>query len=124
MLRTLKQRSVLFLVSDFVDASAESAIKAAATRHDLIIIEVFDPRDDELPKVGPVPLRDAETGKLGIVSGKRLAKEHAERRASEREELRRLTRRMNVDHVTVRTDRPYLSTLVDFFERRRRRLSR
>jgi len=124
LLRTLKQRSVLFLISDFVDASAENAIKAAATRHDLIVIEIYDPRDDVLPNVGPVPLRDAETGDIQVISGARAAEEHARRRSRQRANLRTLTRRLNVDLLEVRTDRPYLSTLVQFFERRRRRLAR
>jgi len=124
LLRTLKQRSVLFLISDFVDAAAESAIKAAATRHDLIVIEIYDPRDDQLPNVGPVPLRDAETGRVRLISGARAANEHRARRERERHQLRQLTRRLNVDLLEVRTDRPYLSTLVQFFDRRRRRLAR
>src|SRR5215210_1173923 len=124
VLATLKRRSVLFVVSDFVNAPCTRALKSAAARHDLIILEIVDPRDVEIPNVGPVVLRDAETGEVGVVDGKRLARKHAERRQVERGELSRLTKRLGVDHLELRTDRPYLQTLVAFFDQRRRRMRR
>jgi uncharacterized protein (DUF58 family) len=124
ILATLKRRSVLFLISDFVGAPCQSALKAAAARHDLVVVEIVDPRDLELPAVGPVVLADAETGRLALVDGRRAAREHRERRRREREELARLTRRLGVDRLELRTDRPYIGTLLAFFEQRRRRLAR
>ena len=124
VLSVLRKRSVLFVLSDFLDTSCATALKQAAARHDLIVLEVVDPKDDELPAVGPVVLQDAETGRRAVVSGRRLARDHARRRAHQRDELRQLTRRLGVDHLELRTDRPYLAPLVSFFERRRRRLSR
>lgn len=123
-LANLKRRSVLFLISDFVAAPCEKALKAAAARHDVVVIEIVEPRDGELPRVGPVVLRDAETGALGLVSGKRLAERHAEARRRERAQLRSLTRRLGLDHLELRTDRPYLAPLVAFFAARRKRLAR
>jgi uncharacterized protein (DUF58 family) len=99
-------------------------LKAAAARHDLIVVEIVDPRDLEIPEVGPVVLRDAETGRTALVHGRRLARRHAERRRRERAELARLVRRLGVDHLELRTDRPYLGTVLGFFEQRRRRLRR
>jgi uncharacterized protein (DUF58 family) len=124
VLATLKRRSVLFLISDFLGAPCSRALKAAAARHDLIVVEIVDPRDQELPAVGPVVLRDAETGATALVDGRRLGRRHAERRSREREELTRLVRRLGVDHLELRTDRPYLATVLSFFEQRRRRLQR
>jgi uncharacterized protein (DUF58 family) len=123
-LATLKQRSVLFVLSDFLGTSYAHALKRAAARHDLVVVEVLDPRDLELPAVGPVLLRDAESGRTALVNGRRAARAHAEQRAAERAALRALTRRLGVDHLELRTDRPYLAPLVAFFERRRRRLGR
>jgi uncharacterized protein (DUF58 family) len=124
VLATLKRRSVLFLLSDFLGSPASRALKAAAARHDLILIEIADPRDAELPAVGPVVLRDAETGETALVDGRRLGRDHRERRQRDRAELQRLTRRLGVDRLELRTDRPYLSALLSFFEQRRRRLGR
>ncbi len=123
-LATLKQRAVLFVISDFVAAPCERALKAAAARHDLVVVELVDPLDLELPAVGPIVVRDAETGRAAIVSGRRARRAHAEARAAERATLRKLLRRLGVDHLELRTDRPYLAPLVAFFEARRRRLAR
>jgi uncharacterized protein (DUF58 family) len=124
VLATLKRRAVLFVISDFLDSPANHALKAAAARHDLILIEIVDPRDQELPAVGPVVLRDAETGETALVDGRHLARGHRERRQRERAELLRLARGVGADRLELRTDRPYLGTVLAFFEQRRRRLSR
>ena len=125
VLGTLKRRAVLFLISDFLDAACPAALKAAAARHDVIVVEIVDPRDNELPVSGPVVLEDAETGRVALVDGSpRGARLHRERRERERQELSRLTRKLGVDHLELRTDRPYVNTLLAFFEQRRKRLGR
>lgn len=124
VLKTLKQRAVVFLISDFLDSLPAGALKAAAARHDVVVIEIFDPKDHEPPATGPVVLRDAETGRLAVLSGRRWIRAHAELRARERGELHQLLRKLGIDHLEIRSDRPYIGPLVDFFEKRRRRLSR
>ena len=126
-LKTLKGRAVVFLISDFLATGYAAALKAASSRHDLIVLEIVDPRDGEFPAGGPVVLRDAETGRVALVGppgGGRLSRRHAARRSRERQALVRLARRLGVDHLEIRTDRPYLPPLLGFFERRRRRLER
>ena len=124
VLATLKRRSVLFFISDFLGPVPVRALKAASARHDLILVEIVDPRDQEIPAVGPVVLRDAETGETALVSGKRLARRHAEERRREREDLARWTRKLGIDRLELRTDRPYINTLMAFFEQRKKRLRR
>ena len=125
VLGTLKRRAVLFLISDFMNAACPNALKAAAARHDVIVIEIVDPRDNQLPETAPVVLEDAETGQIALVGGgRRAARQHREKRGRERRELARLTRRLGVDHLELRTDQPYITTLLAFFEQRRRRLGR
>jgi len=124
VLATLKRRSVLFVLSDFLSPGALTSFKSAAARHDLVAVEIVDPRDQGLPAVAPVVLRDAESGAPRLVHGRRLAAEHRRWRAEERERFRSLVRRLRVDHLELSTDRPYLAPLVTFFERRRRRLGR
>lgn len=124
VLATLKRRSVLFVISDFLGSPCTRALKAAAARHDVVVVEIVDPRDEEIPKVGPVVLRDAETGRTALVSGRRLARQHAEQRRREREELLRITRKLGIDRLELRTDRPYINTLLAFFEQRKKRLRR
>jgi uncharacterized protein (DUF58 family) len=124
-LGALSRRAVVFLISDFVATPYATAVKAAAARHDLVVMEIADPRDQELPpSPAAVVLRDAETGRAAVVDGRRAGRRFAERRRAERTALARLTRRLGVDHLELRTDRPYLAPLVAFFEARRRRLAR
>jgi uncharacterized protein (DUF58 family) len=124
VLATLKQRAVLFVLSDFLASSYASSLKAASARHDVIAVELLDPREIELPAVAPVVLEDAETGHTALVHGARLARAYARQRETERTRLRQLLRHLRIDHLELRTDRPYLPTLVRFFEERRRRARR
>ncbi|MCP4654132.1 MAG: DUF58 domain-containing protein [bacterium] len=123
-LRNLKQRAVVFLISDFLDTLPSGALTAAAARHDVIAVEIFDPGDHAPPSRGPVVLRDAESGRLATLSSRRLVREHTQRRRRERDEFQQLLGQLGVDHLEIRTDRPYLGTLVGFFAERRRRFQR
>jgi len=125
VLRILKQRAVLFVISDFLaPLGTAQGFKEAAARHDLIMMEIQDPRDQALPRVPAVPLRDAETGRIALVSGRKAAERHAADVAARRTRLRGLSRGLGIDHLVLPTDHAYLPTLVNFFERRRRRLER
>jgi uncharacterized protein (DUF58 family) len=121
-LANLRQRAVLFVVSDFVGTPPVEALKRAAARHDVVVLEIVDPRDLELPAVGPVVVEDAETGRRAIVDGRRAAAAEATRVRRERGALDQAIARLGVDRLVLRTDRPYLPELVAFFERRERRL--
>ncbi len=123
-LANLKRRSVLFLISDFVATTCSTALKAAAVRHDLVVIEIVDPRDIEPPTGGPVVLADAETGRIALAGGALFARSERERRTRERSDLARLTAKIGADRLELRTDRPYLPQLVAFFEARKKRLRR
>ena len=123
-LGSLHQRAVLFLVSDFVGQVPENALKKAAARHDVVVLEISDPRDLEIPRVGPVVLEDAESGRIALVDGRRAATAEAERVRGERERLEALLARLGVDRLRLRTDRPYFPELLAFFERRERRRRR
>jgi len=58
-----RQQSIAFVLSDFLDANYEDALKVTAKKHDVIGIKVYDKMDMELPKIGMVQVRDAESGK-------------------------------------------------------------
>ncbi len=124
VLATLKQRCVLFVISDFMATPFTRALKSAAARHDVIAVEIQDPHDLEPPTTAPVLLQDAETGSLAVVGGRSWRRRLAERREEGHRELVALTRKLGIDRLELRTDRPYLAPLVAFFERRRRRLAR
>src|SRR5512135_932879 len=61
------KRSVVFLISDLLDQGFEQSLKAANRKHDVVIIQILDPREKELPKAGILELRDAETGEITFI---------------------------------------------------------
>jgi uncharacterized protein (DUF58 family) len=123
--RIARRRAVAFLVSDFLAPSSqyERALRIASRRHDLIPVTVTDPLEEALPAVGLVELEDPETGELVVfdTSGPEGRAFAVESRAL-RERRETLFRRLDLDAISVRTDRPYLPALTSFFEARARRL--
>jgi uncharacterized protein (DUF58 family) len=120
-----KRRAVAFLVSDFMAEGYEAPLRIANRRHDVIAVTVTDPREESLPDVGLVHVRDAESGREVLVDtgDGAVRKKYAlagERRAAQREEIFRRTR---VDAIHVRTDRDYIDEIYRFFRMRERRFA-
>src|SRR5258707_9686864 len=103
--RVLHRRTIVFLLSDFLDCGFESAFKRTGRRHDLIAVRVADAREEELPPVGLVELEDAETGAHVLLdTGSRRVREAYRRAAAERREtLRKLANSAGVDLIEVST---------------------
>jgi uncharacterized protein (DUF58 family) len=123
--RVARRRAVSFVVSDFLAplSSYERSLRITARRHDIIPIAVTDPLEESLPSVGLVEMEDPETGELVVFdTAGREARvwERDARRATDARDA--LFRRLNMDAIRVRTDRPYLPALTTFFEARARRL--
>ncbi|MBL8603764.1 MAG: DUF58 domain-containing protein [Myxococcales bacterium] len=119
-----RRRAVTFVVSDFLQSDYERALRLAAARHDIIPVTVSDPREDELVDVGVAWFEDLETGELVPVDTRSPAVRAQYRRQVETQKAARdtLFRKMALDPVAVRTDRPYMSALAEFFRRRARRM--
>lgn len=124
LLANLPQRTVLFLLSDLLAPIPESSLKRARARHDLVVLELLDPRDLELPATGPVVVEDAETGEVALVNSRRLAPHWSAAREAERKLWRDRLDELGIDRVTLRTDRAYLPELVRFFRKREQRRRR
>jgi uncharacterized protein (DUF58 family) len=122
--RGVRRRSVAFVVSDFLDAGFERALRLANRKHDLIALTLSDPREAELPPVGILELEDAETGSRILVdTWDRRGRMQFAQQAKERAEMRRrLFRQNEVDFVELSTAHPYDVPLVRFFHERARRL--
>src|SRR6516162_10101290 len=97
--RVLHRRSIVFLMSDFLDKGFEGAFKRTGRRHDLIAVHVGDPREEELPNVGLLEVEDAETGKRRLLdTGSRAVRAaYAERGRARRQALRQLARSAQID---------------------------
>ncbi|MDK1020219.1 MAG: DUF58 domain-containing protein [Candidatus Hydrogenedentes bacterium] len=118
-----KRRAVAFLVSDFMEADHEPALRIANKRHDVIAVTVTDPREEELPNVGLVNVRDAETGREVLVDSgdARVRQDYAEAAAKRVKARDEIFRRTRVDSINVRTDRDYIDEIYRFFRMREMR---
>ncbi len=121
--RVTKRRSVVFVVSDFLDPRCQQALRLASRRHDVIAVVLEDPREAALPDVGLVELEEAETGRRYVVDtgDARVRDGFARQAATARAERDRGLRAADVDAIVVRTDRPYTQPLLRFFRMRERR---
>ena len=95
-------------------------------RYDLVAIAVSDPREEELPDVGLIGVRDPETGEAGVIDtgSRRVRQAYAENARMTRELLRDTVRRSGVDLLELSTGEDYDRHLVRFFRERARRVSR
>ena len=125
--RPPRRRGFAVVVSDFLgDASAspdwERPMRALAMRHDVLAVEVLDPRELGLPSVGLLTLVDPETGRLlEVQTGKKeLRDSYAGAAAKQRAEIAAALRRAGAGHLQLRTDRDWLIDMVRFVAARRR----
>ena len=116
----LNRRAIVILVSDFLDAGYDKALRTLAQKHDVVAIRLLDPREEALPKVGLLSLTDSETGRPVLVDTSSKATRNAfSARAADREAaVQSALKRARVETVTVRTDADYVEPLVAFFKRR------
>ena len=122
--RLARRRGMVVVVSDFLSATDwERPLRVLATRHDLLAIEVVDPRELALPDVGLLSLVDPETGNVTEVQTSRqdLRDRYAAAAAAQRQAIAAAVRRAGADHLVLRTDRDWLLDLVRFVDQRRRR---
>jgi uncharacterized protein (DUF58 family) len=121
------RRAVTFVLSDFQVGDTESVLKklrVASKRHDVVALNLRDPREEELPAVGLVELRDAETGERTLVDtlDPTVRETFAATARAGLEALRRLLCSASVDQVEIRTDADYMLPLIKFFRMRERRI--
>jgi uncharacterized protein (DUF58 family) len=118
-----KKRSVVFLISDFIDVEVDASVRLLGRKHDVIAILLNDPRELELPNVGVVALEDAETGGTTYLdtSDRRVREEYAARALQRRIDRRRALGRMKIDSVELFTDRSFVPALMAFFNARTKR---
>jgi uncharacterized protein (DUF58 family) len=118
--RTASRRTVVFLVSDFLDSGYDRALRIARRKHDIIPLVVSDQREFEMPNVGLIRLRDAESGKVVTLdtasrATRRAYQESTRARAAERDAL---FRKLRLDPIHIRTGEDFVEPLQKFFRRR------
>ena len=121
--RVQKRKAVVFVVSDFQDVQSFQPFALSRMRHDVVAMTIADPREQVIPNVGFVTLRDAETGELIEVDSAHSAFRNWFQQESgrRRSELTAGLRRVGVDQLEIDTHQSYASNLHRFFESRERR---
>ena len=119
----LKHRSLVIIISDFIDLNYERELTMLARQHELIVVQLQAPREENFPALGIVPLRDAETGRTQWVntsSAMFRARHNADAR-QQQEALSQLCRRQRAGFLALRTDGDFVPQLVNLFRHRNRR---
>jgi uncharacterized protein (DUF58 family) len=123
--RPPRRRGLAVVLSDFLgDVEWQRPLRALSARHDLLAIEVLDPRDVDLPEVGTVVLADPESGRQREVHASALLrKEFAAAAAEHRTAVAAAVRRAGGGHLVLRTDSDWIADTVRFVVARKRRWS-
>jgi len=126
LLKVIKKKSVMFLVSDFLDSGFEKQLSLLARKHDLITAEIYDPLERRFPKAGLVNLVDLETGREVLIdlSDKENLRKLSLNAETRRADLHRFFRRQQIDLVEINTHDDYTQPLYRLFEQRARRIRR
>jgi uncharacterized protein (DUF58 family) len=119
-----KKRTICFLISDFIDDGYDQILRIVSRKHDVIAIEISDPREMELPSVGLIKMRDAESQEERWVdtSDSRVRSQFEQFWRTRAEARKQMFLRSRVDAIPIRIDRPYIKPIVDFFKLREQRL--
>jgi len=117
------RRTISFVVSDFIARDYARALRIANKRHDIIAITIVDPREQELPNVGFIELKDAESGETLLLdtANPSARKEFKALANRQRQELSRLFRSMGVDEIVINTNRHHVEPIIRFFRMREKR---
>jgi uncharacterized protein (DUF58 family) len=123
MNRVIRRRSVAFLVSDFISKDFEKPLRIANKRHDIVAINIVDPRELELPNVGYIELEDAETGEQLLLdtTNAEVRRLFASKTSDALINREKLFKSMNMDSISIHTNESYFEPLMKFFKMRAKR---
>lgn len=114
----IKRRSVIIMISDFIDENYFHGLKSLARKHDLVIIRVSDKRETQLPKLGIIPVLDKETQKTIWVNTSfgGFREKIAAHNSSRQEELADFSRKHQINFLSIDTDEDYVPKLLRLFK--------
>ena len=123
--RVIKRRSIVFLISDFLTENYHKALQVANNKHDIIAIDILDPREVDLPNVGIIELEDAETGEIIMVdtANSSIRSGFFSESEQDRETREKFFKSIGVDNINIYTNRSYVEPITKFFRMRARRLA-
>jgi len=117
-----KRRAIVFVLSDFMDTRYRDSLKIASRKHDLTGIRIFDPREEELPNLGLLPMKDPESGKTHWVntSSYKLRAKLRKRFNDSKAYYLESFLRSGSGELSIRIDQSYASALLGYFKKRSR----
>jgi uncharacterized protein (DUF58 family) len=120
-LTILKRRSVVILLSDFLDENYEQSLKAVARKHDLVVLHLFDTREIAPPRLGIVPVLDPETGRsVWVNTSSRQFREQLQNQfAQNQNRLQQLCKQYNANYLALNAQEDFVSKLVELFRVRK-----
>lgn len=120
ILRVIRRRSIVLLVSDFLDEGFEKSLRMVSRRHDTVAVQLQDPREKSLPSLGLVTLFDPETNRAQLLdTGSRVVRNAFRQSSLDRNtQLKVLFRRARVDHVEIQCGEDFVDPLAKFFRAR------
>jgi len=122
----MKRRVTAFIISDLMDnaASMEQALSIANNKHDMVGLRIYDEREAELPSVGMIKFKDAETGEyLWVDSSSKTVRATYRKHWNERnKKLDSLLKKTGLDYVNISTREDYVKSLVALFKKREHKL--
>jgi uncharacterized protein (DUF58 family) len=124
--KVLKKKSILFLLSDFIDSGFTQSMKIASRKHDLIAVKVTDMREKTLPDQGMFILQDSETGEefLADFASSQTRQLFLANHKNKESELLNLFKKYQVDLIPIEGETDYEKPLFEFFLERRRKFAR
>ncbi|MFW5726665.1 MAG: VWA domain-containing protein, partial [bacterium] len=122
LLNILKRRSIIILVSDFIDDGYLKNLKAISRKHDLIVVHLSDKRETHLPSLGIVPVYDKESRKTIWVnsSSSFFRSRVSSTYAGTRKNLEDFCRKHQADYLSIATEEDYVPKLINLFRVRKK----
>jgi uncharacterized protein (DUF58 family) len=119
----IKRRSIIFIISDFLSPDFERPLKQLKNKHDVILVDISDVREEDIPDIGYVFLEDSETGEQMLVdtSDLEFRKRYTTLANEKSDDLLFRMKRLNVDMIRMNTSEPFYIPLQQFFKMRERR---
>ena len=117
----IKKRCSTFLISDFINSAPyNDALSIASKKHDVVAIQVYDRREEELPRIGLMKVKDAETDREMWIdsSSTRIHNAYKDWWRKRQDEMVSIFQRNRVDSVSIRTDEDFVKSLISLFARR------
>lgn len=122
----IKKRSTTFLISDFMDddkngtPNFDEAIRIANRKHDIIGLKIYDKREKEIPSVGIIRMKDAETGEFAWVDTTSLSlrRNYANWYKTMESSVNDVLVKAGIDFVSIATDEDYVKPLINLFKKR------